>query len=198
MEDRKGMLLVISGPSGAGKGTLIAKLLKDDPSFVFSVSATTRGPRPGEEDGVHYHFLTNEAFDRLEREDAFLEHATVHGNRYGTLRSEVYSRMAAGQNVLLDIDTQGAMNVMGREAECVSIFILPPSLRVLRQRLTDRHTEAPEQVERRMGNAGREIRQVDRYQYVIINDDLEEAYTALRHIVEAEKYRTNRYHPVIS
>ena len=129
-ETRKGMLLVISGPSGTGKGTLAAKLLRDDPSFTFSVSVTTRAKRSNEIEDVHYHFLSDEEYDKLLAEDAFLEHATVHGHRYGTLKSEVYERMERGQNVLLDIDPQGAKAVMEQEKECVSVFILPPSYKM--------------------------------------------------------------------
>ena len=132
---RKGMLLVVSGPSGVGKGTLLDRLMQDDPTFGFSVSATTRAPRDYEIPEVHYHFLTEEAFDRLLGEDAFLEHAAVHGHRYGTLRSEVEQRLRQGRNVLLDIDTQGALNVMAQAPECVSVFILPPTFEALRQRL---------------------------------------------------------------
>ena len=194
---RKGMLLVVSGPSGVGKGTLLARLMQDDPTFGFSVSATTRAPRDCEIPDVHYHVLTDAEFDRLEKENAFLEHATVHGNRYGTLRSEVDQRLRQGQNVLLDIDTQGALNVMAQAPDCVSVFILPPTFEALRQRLLGRHTEKPEEVERRLNNARGEIAQQGRYRYNIVNDDLDAAYEQLRCVVQAEKNSTVRYAPEV-
>ena len=196
-ETRKGMLLVVSGASGTGKGTLVKRLLQEDPSFVFSVSATTRAPREGEIDGVHYHFLTEAQYDGLLAKDAFLEHATVHDHRYGTLKEEVYGRMERGQNVLLDIDTQGAFNVMASAPDCVSVFILPPSYAELRRRLEGRNTEKPEVIERRWQNAHKEIPLMDRYQYIIVNDDFETAYAQLRAITLAEKQRSNRYFPVV-
>ena len=187
---RKGMLLVISGPSGAGKGTLLERLLKDDPRFGFSVSATTRSPRPGEIDGVHYHFLTEEAFLELVAQDAFLEHAQVHGNRYGTLVSEVRARLDRGMSCVLDIDVQGALHVMERMPECVSVFVMPPSLEELRRRLEGRGTETREQIERRMANAVGEMALAPRYEYVVINDDLDEAYAVLKAIICAEEHRS--------
>jgi guanylate kinase len=192
-EIRKGMLLVISGPSGTGKGTLIEKLMKEDPSLVFSVSATTRAPRPGEIDGVHYHFVSNEKYDELVAEGAFVEYATVHGNRYGTLRSEVYARLERGENVVLDIDVQGALNVIASEKEKVSIFILPPSMKELRARLTGRGTETEEDVERRLANAVWEISQKDHYEYKVINDNLEECARTLQAIIKAEKHASAYY-----
>ena len=192
-ETRKGMLLVISGPSGTGKGTLIKLLMEQDPSLVFSVSATTRAPREGEIDGVHYHFVSDEKYDQLVAEGAFVEYANVHGKRYGTLRSEVYGRLERGENVVLDIDVQGALNVIATEKEKVSIFLLPPSMKELRRRLTERGTETPEQVETRLHNAIWEITQKDKYEYKVINDDMEDCVRTLQAIIEAEKHSSAYY-----
>ena len=196
-EIRKGMLLVISGPSGAGKGTLVQKLLDKDPSFAFSVSVTTRGRRENEIEDVHYHFISEAEYDKLLSEDAFLEHASVHGPRYGTLKSEVYERMEKGQNVLLDIDPQGARAVMEKEKDCVSVFILPPTYRDLKVRLHTRNTEGEEEIQRRLNNARGEIEQMNRYRYLVVNDDLELAFDQLAAIVRAEKQNSVRYFPEI-
>jgi guanylate kinase len=197
MENRKGMLLVVSGASGTGKGTLLERLLKDDPSCAFSVSVTTREPRENEIPDVHYHFISDEEYDKLLEEDAFLEHADVHTARYGTLKSEVFDRMERGQNVVLDIDVQGALQVMERCPECVSLFILPPSFTELRRRLEGRGTETQEKIEIRLRNAREEVKLVNRYQYVIVNDDLDTAVAQLECIVNAEKLRTTRWCPAL-
>ena len=196
-EIRKGMLLVISGPSGAGKGTLVAKLLDQDPSFAFSVSVTTRGRRENEIEDVHYHFISEAEYDKLLSEDAFLEHASVHGHRYGTLKSEVYERIDRGQNVLLDIDPPGARAVMEKEKNCVSVFILPPSYHDLKVRLHTRNTENEEEIQRRLNNARGEIAQMGKYRYLVVNDELETAYEQLVSIVRAEKQNSVRYFPEI-
>jgi len=196
-ETRKGMLLVISGPSGAGKGTLVSKLLDQDPSFCFSVSVTTRGRRENEIEDVHYHFISESEYDKLLEADAFIEHATVHGHRYGTLKSEVYGRMERGQNVLLDIDPQGARSVMEKEKDCVSVFILPPSYQDLKVRLHTRNTEQEEEINRRLNNARGEIEQMGRYRYLVVNDNLELAFDQLMAIVRAEKQNSVRYFPVV-
>ncbi len=196
-ETRKGMLLVISGPSGTGKGTLVAKLLDQDPTFAFSVSVTTRARRENEIEDVHYHFISDAEYDKLLGEDAFIEHASVHGHRYGTLKSEVYARMERGQNVLLDIDPQGARAVMEKEPDCVSVFILPPSYHELKVRLHTRNTEQEEEIERRLNNARGEIEQMNRYRYLVVNDNLELAFDQLTAIVQAEKHNSVRYFPEV-
>lgn len=196
--ERTGMLLIISGPSGTGKGTLVKKLMDCDPTFRFSCSVTTRKPREGEIEGVHYHFVTDEEYERLVRDGAFLEHATVHGHHYGTLRQPVEEMMAQGYHVLLDIDPQGAVSVMKNAKEYVSVFVLPPSFEDLRVRLHTRNTDDPVEIERRLANAREEVKKIDRYQYVIINDNLELAFSQLQAIVNAEKQRTTRFKPTVS
>ena len=195
---RTGMLLIISGPSGTGKGTLVKKLMDTDPSFRFSCSVTTRKRREGEMEGVHYYFVTEEEYDRLLAQNAFLEHATVHGHRYGTLKQPVMEMMAEGHNVLLDIDPQGAISVMENTDDYVSVFILPPSFDELRVRLHTRNTDDPVEIERRLNNARGEVQKLNRYQYALINDNLELAFYQLQAIVNAEKQRTTRFHPTIS
>jgi len=196
-EARKGMLLVISGPSGAGKGTLYNRVLAADPTFTFSVSYTTRGPRPGEVDGKDYCFVTEEQFRQMLDQDGFLEHAEVHGHLYGTPRQPVLDALEAGRSVMLDIDPQGALQVMDKMPDCVSVFILPPSFAELRRRLTGRGTEKPEEVERRLHNARGEVKLMGKYQYLVVNDDLEVAYRTLQGIVDAEKQRSSRFFPVV-
>ena len=196
-EERKCMLIVISGPSGVGKGTIFSRLLASDPSLTFSVSATTRSPRNGETDGVDYFFITEDKYQELVKQDAFLEHATVHGHSYGTLKSQILDKLEKGLNVVLDIDPQGAKQVMAQWPDCVSIFLLPPSYDKLRQRLYGRNTDATEEIERRLKNAKGEIEQAGMYQYVVVNDDLQVALNQVTAIVTAEKQRTSRYFPVV-
>jgi len=194
---RTGMLLIISGPSGTGKGTLVKKLMDSDPSISFSCSVTTRGPRPGEIEGVHYRFIDDAEYDQMLADDAFLEHATVHGHRYGTPKKPVGQQLAGGKHVLLDIDPQGAISVMEKVEDYVSVFILPPSFSALRVRLHTRNTDDPVEIERRLRNARREVLNIGKYQYAVINDDLDLAFSQLQCIVNAEKQRTTRFFPTI-
>ena len=188
-ERRKGMLLVVSGPSGTGKGTLCERLLRSDPTIMFGVSATTRKPREGEIDGVHYHFIDEERFDKMLAEKAFLEYATVHGHRYGTPKDQVERAIEEGRNILLDIDPQGALSVMSAMPETVSIFILPPSWDELRSRLERRGEDSAEVIEIRLKNAAIEMAQADKFDFVIINELFERALFDLKAIVHAQRLK---------
>jgi guanylate kinase len=176
-------VFVITGPSGVGKGTLIRGLLKRVPGLELSVSATTRKPRPGERDGVEYHFLSDAEFDdRLARGD-FLEHATYSGNRYGTLRSELEKRLAAGVPVVLEIEVQGARQVREAIPDAVAVFIAPPSPEALRTRLVGRGTDGPEEVEARLRTAEDELDAQPEFAHVVVNERLDEATDALAGVV---------------
>ena len=178
-----GRLFVVSGPAGAGKGTIVDALRKRRPDIALTVSATTRPPREGEVDGIAYHFLDDAAFDEIVAQDGFLEWANVHGNKYGTLRSEV-ERCLGHSSVVLEIDPQGAFNVRDAMPDCVLVFIAPPSIEVLRQRLAGRGTETAETFERRMADAVGELECQDRYDEIVVNDDLEDALDQMIRIVE--------------
>jgi len=175
---------VVTGPSGVGKGTLIRALLHRLPQLELSVSATTRGPRPGEEDGVDYHFLTPEQFDERVRAGDFVEHATYSGNRYGTLRSELERRVRAGMPVVLEIEVQGARQVRSALPDSVAVFIAPPSREALRARLVGRGTDSAEQVEERLRTADVELEARPEFGHVVVNDRLEDAVNELAQIAE--------------
>jgi guanylate kinase len=170
-----GRLFVITGPSGVGKGTLIRRLLNRMPELQLSVSATTRAPRPGERDGVDYHFRSEDEFDRMVRDGRLLEHATYSGNRYGTPRSEVEPRLAAGRSVVLEIEVQGARQIRESMPDAVQVFIAPPSPGALRKRLEGRGTDDSEAIARRLAAAEDELAARKEFGYVIVNDDLERA-----------------------
>ncbi len=193
----KPLLIVISAPSGAGKSTLCERLLAAHDEIAYSVSCTTRAPRGGEVDGVHYHFLTPDAFEQNVREGAFLEHAQVHGNRYGTLKQTVREVMEQGRSLLMDIDVQGARQVRAALATLpttdlmvqgfVDIFIHPPSLEELRRRLEGRGEDAAEVIERRLANAAAELADAGLYRYQVVNNDLARAYCELAGIIGKEQ-----------
>lgn len=178
-------VIVITGPSGVGKGTLIRGLVERVPDLRLSVSATTRQPRPGEVDGLDYHFLSPEEFEARVAADEFIEHAEYSGKRYGTLRSEVQRSLEEGKAVVLEIEVQGARQVRQALPDAVSVFIAPPSLDALRARLVGRGTDTPEQVQARMDTAERELEARGEFPHVVVNDRLEEATDELARIVGA-------------
>ncbi len=191
-EQPRGLLIVFSGPSGCGKGTVVEQLLSERDDTVLSVSVTTRSPRPGDVDGVQYFFRTREQVEQMIESDALLEYAQYNGNYYGTPREAVEQQLAAGRNVLLEIEVQGAEAVMSRCKEFVSIFLVVPSLEELERRLRGRGTETEESVQGRLCAAREEIKHIGSYQYVVLNDKVELAVKRLNAIIDAEKMRYSR------
>ncbi len=188
---RKGLLILISGPSGTGKGTVCDLLRQKHPEISYSISATTRQPRPGEQDGVNYYFYTKEKFREMIDQGQLLEWAEVYGNFYGTPKQKVLDRLDAGEDILLEIDTQGALNVMKVMPEGLFIFLLPPSLEELAARLKGRGTETEESLRRRLGAAVDEIKLATKYRYVVVNDKVEDAQETIANIIEAEHHRSD-------
>ena len=188
----RGSVFVISAPSGAGKTTLCRRLLQEDRAIEFSVSFTTRPARPGEREGVDYHFVDRADFERRRDRGEFVEWAVIGGHLYGTSATAVQEAAARGRDILLDIDTQGALNIRRLIPEAVLIFILPPGRLALKERLEKRGTDGPEDVARRLGLARGEVEKSSAYDYVIINDDLETAYRQLRAVLEATRCRSAR------
>jgi guanylate kinase len=188
----RGILFVVSSPSGGGKGTLIQRVLNKVPNLSYSVSFTTRAPRSGEVDGREYFFITPEKFEEMIAADEFLEWAHVHCKLYGTARKQVAREIGEGRDIILEVDVQGAASVRQLMADSVSIFILPPSFEVLKTRLTARGTDSPEELDVRLRNAPLELRDYSAFQYVIINDDAELAANQLAAIVFAERARLSR------
>ena len=188
---QKGLLIVISGASGTGKGTVCKKLLSEMEMY-YSISATTRKPREGETDGVEYFFIDAEEFKNKIAEEKFLEYAEVYGNFYGTPREKIDEHLNRGENVLLEIDTQGALKVMEKVSDGVFIFLLPPSLKELRDRIEKRGTESEEDLKRRLESAKSEIAVGKKYRYAVVNDSVEKAVEKIKSIILAESLKVQR------
>ena len=197
MAATRGTLFVVSSPSGGGKGTLIRRVLEVVPNLSYSVSFTTRAPRPGEINGREYFFVSRQAFAEMIEGGDFLEWANVHGNLYGTARRQIAEETAVGLDIVLEVDVQGAASVRQLLLDSVSIFILPPSYEVLRERLITRGTDSPEELEVRLRNAPEELRQYSAFDYVIINDEVERAAAQLAAIIYAERSRCERQEALV-
>lgn len=189
---KKGLLIVVSGPSGTGKGTVCGELLDSTPELAYSISATTRAPRDGEVDGKNYYFLTKERFEELIAEGGFLEYANVYGNYYGTPLVKIQERLAEGDDILLEIDTQGALEVMKKCPDGLFIFLLPPSLGELERRIRGRGSETEESLKKRLGNAKAEIAIGEKYKYVVVNDTVKKAVARIKSIIVAEHALTEK------
>lgn len=195
---RRGVLLILSSPSGAGKSTLTRNLIEQDHGIKLSVSVTTRPRRQSEIDGVHYRFIVTEDFHELRERGDLLEWAEVHGNFYGTPRKAVEQALAAGEDMMFDIDWQGTRQIVEKmRSDVVAVFILPPSMQELRSRLERRAEDSQEVIERRLNNAREEIAQWESYDYVLINDDLQRTFKDLRSILDCERLRRER-HPELN
>lgn len=186
MRKNKGLLIVFSGPSGCGKSTVLGEYMKDRDDCVFSVSATTRAPRPGEREGVNYYYVTRAKFERMIKKGQLLEHTIYNGNYYGTPLKPVLSAMKKGKDVVFDIEVDGASQVKSRYPDAVTIFLKPPSLEELRRRLEGRGTETQEVIEQRLARAEVELGTADKYDHVIVNDVVARAAEELRGIIESE------------
>lgn len=190
---RRGLLFILSSPSGAGKTTLSRKLLDEDPDIKLSISATTRAPRPGEIDGVHYHFVSEARFDVMVEEDEFDEWAHVFGYRYGTPKGAIREGLKSGQDYLFDIDWQGTQQLKQKDdQDVVTVFVLPPSLPELRRRLESRAQDTAQVIDARMERARAEISHWAEYDYVVINDDIDECFDRVREVLDAERMRRTR------
>ena len=188
----QGVLFVVAAPSGAGKTSLVKALLKNDSAIRLSVSYTTRAPRPGEADGVDYHFVSVEEFQAMAARGEFLESAEVYGNYYGTSQTWIAGEIAAGRDILLEIDWQGAAQVRRRFPEAVTLFVLPPSLEALRERLSGRGQDSAEVIERRMAAAREDISHAAEFEYIIVNDDFDQALLDVMAVVRASRLSTSR------
>lgn len=188
----KGLLIVVSGPSGTGKGSVCTELLTQTPELAYSISATTRKPRTGEIDGQNYYFLDKATFEKMIGDGGFLEYANVYGNYYGTPLGKIEERLAAGEDILLEIDTQGALNVMKKCPEGLFIFLLPPSIGELERRIRGRGSETEDSLGKRLGAAKAEIAIGKKYNYIVVNDTVKNAVKHIKSIMIAEHCRVSR------
>lgn len=189
---KQGILVVVSGFAGTGKGTVMKELLRRYDNYALSISATTRGPRTGEEEGREYFFKSKEEFEQMIREDAFLEHACYVGNYYGTPKAYVQEQMAEGKDVILEIEIQGALSIKERFPETLLLFIAPPSAEVLKERLVGRGTETAEVIEKRLARAAEESEGIENYDYLVVNDDLEECVESVHQMIQSEHFKMSR------
>ncbi len=189
---RRGILFLISAPSGGGKSTVLRSLIQSDKSLHYAISATTRTKRSDEVDGEHYHFKSLDQFKDLIDEEAFIEYALVHGNYYGTLYKETQNRLDSEEDVIIDADVQGSLVIKERMPDTITIFILPPSIATLEKRLRSRGTDAEEQLSVRLANAREEVRYASLYDYVIVNSDIQRTIIGIQQIVEAERRKAHR------
>lgn len=190
--DKSGLLVVVSGPSGCGKGTVLKQLIENDEHVFYSVSATTRSPRVGEVDGVHYYFISKEQFEEKIASGGMLEYASYVGNYYGTPKQAVEEKCAAGYDVILEIEVQGAMQLREKCPDAVFVFIIPPSMEELEHRLVNRQTETQEVIQNRLNTARTELQFAPKYDYIVVNQTVEQAVSDIRAILQAEKCRSNR------
>lgn len=188
----KGLLFVVSAPAGCGKDTILEQLFKETENVGYSVSATTRAPRDGEVDGVHYHFMTKAQFEQMIKDEAVLEYTEYCGNYYGTPRKAVEDMLNEGRDVILKIEVEGAMNIKRLFPECCLVFILPPSMRELERRLRKRGTETEEKIIERTAQAREELKFAENYDYLIVNGELSKAVDDLKSVISAEKLRSSR------
>ena len=190
--NKSGLLVVVSGPSGCGKGTVLKQLIENDEHVFYSVSATTRSPRVGEVDGVHYYFISKEQFEEQIASGGMLEYASYVGNYYGTPKQAVEEKCAAGYDVILEIEVQGAMQLREKCPNAVFVFIIPPSMEELEHRLVNRQTETQEVIQNRLNTARTELQFAPKYDYIVVNQTVEQAVSDIRAILQAEKCRSNR------
>lgn len=196
-ENEQGILIVVSGPSGCGKSTIDQKLIESRDDTVMSISDTTRSPRGDEKDGTSYNFISTEEFEQKIKDNKYLEYAIVHSNKYyGTPVEHIDELLSKGKNIILEIDIEGARKVNEKRPDAVFIFIMPPSMEILKKRLIGRKTETKEQVVERFKTAYKEINEVSKYNYVIVNDDIEESLLKMNSIIECEKCRVDRIEEV--